>query len=465
MSNKNKKEPLLELFKFDEMDCHYFEELESSFWDSENIMEKNYKTKKKKIKEENLVDNDLLSLESAHKTLLNSKLRQTYCKYLMYQYTLIQPINMNLLIEKYYSIIFPYYLFLSDNNKFIVLDNINFSVNFYENNALKNSFEVDTIENIKLNNNEKNLKIKIIKNKNEIIFVPQIEDQLYLVYSLILFMSVIKKKKENWKKGQSKVNEINQNLVKETIETIFDNNKNLYKKISDFKLLILSNDSFVPKGIKYCTFVEDKNSSIPKKYMSIGTSYIYLFKDEEMNDILNIIPLVPGSVMFEFNEKERNIKVTTNFNKYNFFFKEIEAYNNILKVIMNISEAEDELLDQDELDKVSEFLFKDKIMGGDLKNTPLLCKSEKDLAILDIKIDNLKRAKADLEEKGLIYQIINKKEKIEIDVNNEYKIKIENSIENDKKENKEENKEEKKEEIKIEEAKKEEEKNEIIENI
>ena len=70
-----------------------------------------------------------------------------------------------------------------------------------------------------------------------------------------------------------------------------------------------------------------------------------------------------------------------------------------------------------------------------------------------------------MEEKGLIYQIINKKEKIEIDVNNENKIKIENSIENDKKENKEENKEEKKEEIKIEEAKKEEEKNEIIENV
>ena len=204
MSNKNKKEPLLELFKFDEMDCHYFEELESSFWDSENIMEKNYKAKKKKIKEENLIDNDLLSLENAHKTLLNSKLRQKYCKYLMYQYTLIQPINMNLLIEKYYSIIFPYYLFLSDNNKYIVLDNINFSVNFYENNALKNSFEVDTIENIKLNNNEKNLKIKIIKNKNEIIFVPQIEDQLYLVYSLILFMSVIKKKKKIGKRANPK---------------------------------------------------------------------------------------------------------------------------------------------------------------------------------------------------------------------------------------------------------------------
>ena len=410
MSAKNKKESLLETFKFNEMDSHYFEELEASFWDSENIMEKNYKLKKKKINEKNLEDEDILLLENAHKTLLNSKLRQKYSKFLMYQYTLIQPPNMNLLIEKYYSIIFPYYLFLSDkeDNKYIILDNINFSVNFYENNGLKNSFEVDTIENININGNEKNLRIKIIKSKNEIIFTPQIEDQLFLIYTLILFMNIIKIKKENWKKGLTKVNEINQNLVKETIQTIFDNNKNLYQKISDLKFLILSNDSFVPKGIKYSTFVEDKSSSVAKKYLIIGISYIYLFKDEEMNEILNVIPLIPGCVMFDFNEKEKNIKVTTSFNKYNFFFKEKEAYNNILKIIMNISEAEDELLEQDELDKVSEFLYKDKIMGGDLKYTPLLCKSEKDLERLDIKMTSLKRAKLEMEEKALIYQMINK---------------------------------------------------------
>jgi hypothetical protein len=417
MSAKNKKESLLETFKFNEMDSHYFEELEASFWDSENIMEKNYKLKKKKINEKKLEDEDILLLENAHKTLLNSKLRQKYSKFLMYQFTLIQPPNMNLLIEKYYSIIFPYYLFLSDkeDNKYIILDNINFSVNFYENNGLKNSFEVDTIENININGNEKNLRIKIIKSKNEIIFTPQIEDQLFLIYTLILFMNIIKIKKENWKKGLTKVNEINQNLVKETFQTIFDNNKNLYQKISDLKFLILSNDSFVPKGIKYCTFVEDKNSSMAKKYLIIGISYIYLFKDEEMSEILNVIPLIPGCVMFDFNEKEKNIKVTTSFNKYNFFFKEKEAYNNILKIIMNISEAEDDLLEQDELVKVSEFLYKDKIMGGDLKNTPLLCKSEKDLVKLDIKMGNLKRAKLDREEKALIYQMINKndnKEKI-----------------------------------------------------
>ena len=410
---EKKRESLLELFKFKDLDHHYFEELESSFWDSENIMTKKYKAKKEKIKEDKSLEFDIESIENAYKILLNSKTRKKYCKFLMYQYTLSQPINMNLLIEKYYSIIYPYYLFLlksdKEDNKYIILDNINFSVNYYEKNGLKNSFEVDTIEDLKLKSNENCLKIKIIKNKNEIIFTPQIEEHLYLMYALIIFMSIIKKKKDNWKKDQSKVNEINQNLVKETIKTIFDNNKSMNQKINDFKLLILSNDSFIPKGIKYQTYVEDKNSSIQNKYLIIGNSYIYFFKDEEMKDILNIIPLIPGTTMFEFNEKEKNIKITLGNKEYNLFFNEAESYNNILKVVMNISEAEDELLDEEELDKVSQFLYEDKIMGGDLKNTPLFCKSDKDLALLEIKIDNLKRAKQNAEEKGLIYQSINPK--------------------------------------------------------
>ena len=413
MTEKKKKESFLELFKFKDFDLHYFEELESSFWDSENIMTKKYKAKKEKIKEDKSLEFDIESIENAYKILLNSKTRKKYCKFLMYQYTLSQPINMNLLIEKYYSIIYPYYLFLlksdKEDNKYIILDNINFSVNYYEKNGLKNSFEVDTIEDMKLKSNENCLKIKIIKNKNEIIFTPQIEEHLYLMYALIIFMSIIKKKKDNWKKDQSKVNEINQNLVKETIKTIFDNNKSMNQKINDFKLLILSNDSFIPKGIKYQTYVEDKNSSIQNKYLIIGNSYIYFFKDEEMKDILNIIPLIPGTTMFEFNEKEKNIKITLGNKEYNLFFNEAESYNNILKVVMNISEAEDELLDEEELDKVSQFLYEDKIMGGDLKNTPLFCKSDKDLALLEIKIENLKRAKQNAEEKGLIYQSINSK--------------------------------------------------------
>ena len=109
---EKKRESLLDLFKFKDIDHHYFEELESSFWDSENIMTKKYKAKKEKVKEDKSFEFDIESIENAYKILLNSKTRQKYCKFLMYQYTLSQPINMNLLIEKYYSIIYPYYLFL-----------------------------------------------------------------------------------------------------------------------------------------------------------------------------------------------------------------------------------------------------------------------------------------------------------------------------------------------------------------
>ena len=65
--------------------------------------------------------------------------------------------------------------------------------------------------------------------------IPQIEENLFLMYALIIFMSIIKKKKDNWKKDQSKVNEITQNLVKETITTIYDNNENMNQKINEFK--------------------------------------------------------------------------------------------------------------------------------------------------------------------------------------------------------------------------------------
>ena len=235
----SEKKPLLEEFKFKEMDKHYFEEIESTFWDSENIMTKKYKAKKEKLMQENAPEDDIKSLQNAYKILLNSKSRQRYSKYLLYQYSLIQPLNMNLLIEKYYSIIFPFYLFIlksdKEDNKYIILDNINFSINFYEKNGLKNSFEVDSIEDIKLNSEENHITIKVINAKNEIMIIPQIEEHLFLMYALIIFMSIIKKKKDNWKKDQSKVNEINQNLVKETITTIYDNNENMNQKINEFK--------------------------------------------------------------------------------------------------------------------------------------------------------------------------------------------------------------------------------------
>ena len=438
---RERSKSFLDQFNFSIFDSHYFEELNSSFWDSENIMTKKYKAKREKILKSENAQGDIESLEKAYKILLTTKTRQQYCKFLMYQYTLSQPLSMDLLIQKYYSIIFPFYLFPlkseKEDNKYIVLDNMNFSVNYYERMSLKNSFEVDTIEDMQLNKDENSIKIKIIKTKNYILYNLLIEEHLQLFYALIIFMGLIKKKKDNWKKDLSKVNEINQNLVKETIKTIFDADENLNQKTKEFKLLTLSNDSFVPKGIKYFTYIQDKskNSSYTNKFFVIGSSYIYLFKDQEMKDLLNIIPLVPGITMFEFNEKEKNIKIGAGLRDYNFFLENYEAWTKIQKIVLNISEGEETLFDDEDVIKVSESLYNDKIMGGELNDTPFFFKSDKDLSLLKLKFDNLSRAKIRAEEKRIIYQALQN-----LNNNNGFK-KNENNNNNDKKEIENNNKE------------------------
>ena len=440
-SLRERSKSFLEQFDFKIFESHYFEELESSFWDSENIITKKYKSKRDKILKKEIEEGDIESLEKAYKILLATKSRQQYCKFLMYQYTLSQPLTMDLLIEKYFSIIFPFYLFPlkfeKDENKYVVLDNINFSVNYYEKTALKNSFVVDTIEDMRLDLNAHQLKIKIIKTKNEIVFIPLIEEHLQLLYALIIFMGIIKKKKDNWKKDQSKVNEINQNLVKESIKTIFDINQNLSQKINEFKLLTLSNDSFVPKGIKFFCHIQDKpkNSFGTNKFLVLGSSYIYLFKDQEMRDILNIFPLVPGVTMIEFFEKDRNIKIIIGPKEYNLIIENLESFNKIQKILLNISEGEEELFDNDDLIKVSQALVNDKIMGGELKDTPLFCKLGKELSLLDLKLGSLSKAKMRAEERALIYLAIKKLDghnnEKNIEINNENKIEVnkENKIE------------------------------------
>ena len=418
---KERSKTFLEQFDFHLLEPHYFEELESSFWDTENIMTKKYKAKRDKIIK-NEIEGDVQSLEKAYKILTTMKTRAQYCKFLMYQYTLSQPLNMDSLIDKYYSIIFPFYLFPlktdKDDNKYLVLDNMNFSINHYEKNALKNSFEVDTIEDIKINFDDNSIKIKIIKTKNLIIFYPQVEEHLRLLYALIIFMGLIKKRKDNWKNDQSKVNEINQNLVKESFKTLFDKNENLGKKIDDFRLLSLSNDNFIPKGIKYASYVQEKSGGT-KKFLVLGSSYIYLFKDQEMKDILNIIPLIPGMTMFEFIEKEKNIKISSGSKEFSFYLNKVETFSKIQSIVLNISEGEENLFNDEDIVKVSEALYKDKIMGRELKDTPLFFKSQKQISLLELKIEHLIRAKKKAEEKIISFD--------EKNINNN---SINNSIDN-----------------------------------
>ena len=107
-----------------------------------------------------------------------------------------QPNNLNILSENYYSIVFPYYLFLWRNEAneelyYLILDYINFSFNFYGKNNLKNSFEINVVSDIIILKN--GLEIQLVNNNEKIKITPYVLHDVELIYKLIIYMATIKK--------------------------------------------------------------------------------------------------------------------------------------------------------------------------------------------------------------------------------------------------------------------------------
>lgn len=368
MSNKSESKPL-DLFNFNSGDKHYFEELSGTFWDSDNIISKKYKL----IKNNENINKS--TLEKAYKTLLNYKQKEEYFRYLMIEYTLSQPNNLNQLKENYYSIIFPYYLFLLRNEvnedlNYLIIDNINFSINIYEKNTLKNSFEIDGILDINYKLNC--IEISIVNSKENVQITPYIIQHNELIYALIIYMVTINKKKENWKRELKKVNEINQNLKKSKIKTIdqIDIGKNyIFNTMDISKFRILSNDSFVPKGIIGSTYISlEYKKNTPDYFLLLGRRYIYLFKNDSLNELSIIIPLSPGFTIFELEEVYQKIRIKAGNKDYVFYIGEKDAYSQFRDKLIDILEGnKDDIFDKDDIFKCSIAFYNDKIMGVFLK--------------------------------------------------------------------------------------------------
>ena len=113
MSSKN--DNLLKLYNFSLKKWHFLEAANVTFWDSDNIIVKNYKNLKETLSKESLNELNYI-LDESYKTLLNSNKKAEYFRYLMIEYTLGQPNDIEQLINEYYSLIFPYYLFPLKND-------------------------------------------------------------------------------------------------------------------------------------------------------------------------------------------------------------------------------------------------------------------------------------------------------------------------------------------------------------
>ena len=417
MSNKADIKPL-ELFNFSNSNCHYYEALNSTFWDSDNIILKKYKSIKNEIEKGSEDNNNNITeklLIESHKTVLNYKLKAEYLRYLMIEYTLSQPNNLNNLSDNYYSVIFPYYLFLlrNDSNEelyYLILDNINFSLNFYDKNNLKNSFEINAVSDIFLNLNQITLEIVNVKEKVNII--PYINQNTDLIYILIIFMAKIKKRKDNYRKELKKVNEINQNLKNKNIETIGEksNVENyLISKIDISKLKILSNDSFVPKGIILSTYISlEYNKDSKDRFLLLGRRYIYLFKTELLKEFISIIPLTAGFTIIDLEDPFQKIRVKAGLKDYIFYIYQKETYNKFRENLIYILEGnKEEIFDKDNIVKCSKAIYNDKIMGGLFENTPFYEKSQRDNKIMENKLNELKNIKNEIEKDCIMNESFN----------------------------------------------------------
>ena len=422
MSTKNVNN-LLEVYNFTNKNFHYMEAINATFWDTENIISKKYK----KIKDSSESDNDeekIKIIEESYNILLNNNSKLEYYRYLMIEYTLSQPSNIEQLVNEYYSIIFPYYLFLLNNESneelfYCILDFINLTINIYDKNSKKNSLEINSISDINVKFGS--IIIETVNFNQQVTLTPKIIQHLEILYLLLIYMALVKNKIDSYQKEIKKVNEINQNLVKKDIKTLqekISGNNIYFNEIDINKFKLITNDSFVPKGILISLHISfEHNKKTPDRFLLLGRRYIYLFKNESLKELNAIIPLSVGFTIIEFIDDFQKIELRAGMIYYNLYVYERNNYEEFKEKLIDIIEGNEEnIFEKDDLFKCSKAIYDDKILGGVLENTPIFDKNQKDVEMLNKKLKDITNIKKEIEKECFTNEVITKQiEEGEID--------------------------------------------------
>ena len=414
MSTKNENN-LLEVYNFTNKNFHYMEAINATFWDTENIISKKYK----KIKDSSESDNDeekIKIIEESYNILLNNNSKSEYYRYLMIEYTLSQPSNIEQLVNEYYSIIFPYYLFLLNNESneelfYCILDFINLTINIYDKNSKKNSLEINSISDINVKFGS--IIIETVNFNQQVTLTPKIIQHLEILYLLLIYMALVKNKIDSYQKEIKKVNEINQNLVKKDIKTLqekISGNNSYFNEIDINKFKLITNDSFVPKGILISLHISfEHNKKTPDRFLLLGRRYIYLFKNESLKELNAIIPLSVGFTIIEFIDDFQKIELRAGMIYYNLYVYERNNYEEFKEKLIDIIEGNKEnIFEKDDLFKCSKAIYDDKILGGVLENTPIFDKNQKDVEMLNKKLKDIINIKKEIEKECFTNEVITK---------------------------------------------------------
>lgn len=291
----NKAKMFSEIYQY-----KHFNILQATFWDTKETISKNYESLMKILEENNSKpQNDQQnygmtpeSLTQSYKILNDVTERENYLSFLKYYYFLSEPISLQQLKKNYYNKIFPFYIFtikikerpqICDLTIDFVAKKITITYKDKLHSLIKSDdiitvnkkFGTEIILMVKNDPKEKkpNDKSKQKSEFKEIIFEPELSQQIDIIYTLICYLA----------------------------KNIEDNN--FYS--------ILQNDVYRPCGIILRSKIlkEHRTKLLGKddRYAVLGPSMVIIYKNEEMTDIRNVLPIFPFLMRVIFVEKEKKI--------------------------------------------------------------------------------------------------------------------------------------------------------------
>ena len=312
----------------DKYKIKHFDILQSTFWDSPEKIKQNYDSLMKVLEDNNKKPPNerknfsitVESLKESYSFLTNEEQRQNYLSFLRYYYFLSEPLTLGQLKRNFNNKLFPFYLFtikIKEKQQIstIMIDFVVKKLTIFYKEKEFYSIKSDNI--IAVNKKygsiisimSKNEKYDKKKNKpkdefKEITFEPEIHQQIDIIYTVICYFA---------------------------------------KKIDDNNFYdLLEDDSYRPLGIILRSkIIKDHRVRVLGKddrYAILGSSMIIIYKNEEMKDIRNILPLFPFFMRVIFVEKERKIifKYPTREQGLSFFDNEhYSIWTSTLKEIFN----------------------------------------------------------------------------------------------------------------------------------
>ena len=275
----------------------HFHVLQATFWDDNEKIKQNFEALNKLLEENNKrpggerlnLDITPESLKESYDFLTIKEFRENYLNFLKYYYILSEPITLNQLKKNYNNKIFPFYIFtikIKEKQQIstLIIDFIQKTITIL---YKETKFHVIKSENI-ITVNKKFGTTIIIMSRNEdfikgktkpkdefkeISFEPELIQQIDLIYTIISYFA----------------------------KSIEDNN--FYELLED--------DCYRPFGIILRTdIIKEHRVKVYGKddrYAVLGPSMVIIYKNEEMKDIRNVLPLFPLFMRVNFIEKEKKI--------------------------------------------------------------------------------------------------------------------------------------------------------------